>query len=90
MSTTALSKPLRRLPFQWRHLLYLPLILMSIFYLIPVFGVGAGAVAGDRLGAGQWLGALVVIGAVAAITDIRSSASCRTPSWVESMPSQVE
>jgi len=37
MSTTALSKPLRRLPFQWRHLLYLPLILMSIFYLIPLY-----------------------------------------------------
>jgi drug/metabolite transporter (DMT)-like permease len=48
------------------------------FYLIPVFGVGAGAVAGDRLGAGQWLGAAIVVGAVALIS-IRTAAAPAIP-----------
>jgi probable blue pigment (indigoidine) exporter len=38
------------------------------FYLIPVFGVAAATAFGDRLGAIQWVGALMVILAVAAIT----------------------
>jgi len=38
------------------------------FYLIPVFGVAAALPLGDRLSAGQWVGAAVVVGAVAAIT----------------------
>ena len=37
------------------------------FYLIPLFGVGAATVAGERLGPTQELGALVVIVAVAAV-----------------------
>jgi probable blue pigment (indigoidine) exporter len=37
------------------------------FYLIPVFGVGAALLLGERLGPAQWAGAAVVVGAVAAI-----------------------
>jgi drug/metabolite transporter (DMT)-like permease len=37
------------------------------FYLIPVFGLTGAALFGERLGGPQWLGALVVIAAVAAI-----------------------
>ncbi len=37
------------------------------FYLIPVFGVGAALLFGERLGPAQWVGAAVVVGAVAAI-----------------------
>jgi len=48
------------------------------FYLIPVFGLGAGFVAGERLGTGQWMGAAIVVGAVAAIT-IRGSAVAGPP-----------
>jgi probable blue pigment (indigoidine) exporter len=40
----------------------------SSFYLIPVFGVAGGWLAGERLEPLQWLGASVVIVAVAAIT----------------------
>jgi drug/metabolite transporter (DMT)-like permease len=47
------------------------------FYLIPVFGMGAGALAGDRLSAVQWLGAIVVVGAVGAITIRTATASAR-------------
>ncbi len=35
------------------------------FYLIPVFGIGAAYLAGDRLAPAQWIGALVVVVAVA-------------------------
>ena len=38
------------------------------FYLIPVFGVAAAFLFGDRLGPLQWAGAAVVVSAVAAIT----------------------
>lgn len=38
------------------------------FYLIPVFGVAAAGVFGDRLASLQWIGALVVVTAVAGIT----------------------
>ena len=37
MTSTALPKPRRPFVFQWRYLLYLPLIFMSIFYLIPIY-----------------------------------------------------
>ena len=37
MTSTALPKPHRPFVFQWRYLLYLPLIFMSIFYLIPIY-----------------------------------------------------
>jgi drug/metabolite transporter (DMT)-like permease len=37
------------------------------FYLIPVFGLGAASLFGERLVAPQWVGAAVVIAAVAAI-----------------------
>jgi drug/metabolite transporter (DMT)-like permease len=40
----------------------------STFYLIPLFGVAAAAVAGERLQPLQWLGAVLVVLAVAAIT----------------------
>jgi drug/metabolite transporter (DMT)-like permease len=35
--------------------------------LIPVFGVAAGYLVGDRLEPPQWLGALVIVAATAAI-----------------------
>ena len=44
------------------------------FYLIPVFGVGAALLFGDRLGPAQWAGAAVVVVAVAAIT-VRTAGS---------------
>jgi glucose/mannose transport system permease protein len=37
MTSTALSKPHRPFVFQWRYLLYLPLVFMAIFYLIPIY-----------------------------------------------------
>jgi probable blue pigment (indigoidine) exporter len=43
-------------------------IAAASFYLIPIVGVTAGAVLlGERLGMSQWVGALVVLGAVLAI-----------------------
>ena len=49
----------------------------SSFYLIPVIGVALASAAGERLDPIQWLGAVVVVGAVALITvvGIRASAS---------------
>ena len=38
------------------------------FYLVPVFGVAVAAVFGDRLGFSQWVGAAIVVGAVALLT----------------------
>ena len=38
-----------------------------VFYLIPVFGIAAGTVLGERLEPRQWVGAAIVIGAVALI-----------------------
>ncbi len=46
------------------------------FYLIPVFGVGAAFLFGERLGPAQWAGAAVVVGAVALIT-VRTAGSPR-------------
>lgn len=37
------------------------------FYLVPIFGIAAGLVYGERLDGPQWVGAAVVIGAVAVI-----------------------
>ena len=42
----------------------------SSFYLIPVIGVALASVAGERLEPLQWLGATVVVAAVAAITVV--------------------
>jgi drug/metabolite transporter (DMT)-like permease len=42
------------------------------FYLIPVFGVGAATLLGDRLAPLQWVGAIVVVIAVGAVT-VRST-----------------
>lgn len=40
----------------------------SSFYLIPVFGIAGGALLlGERLSEGQWLGAVIVLGAVTTI-----------------------
>jgi drug/metabolite transporter (DMT)-like permease len=38
------------------------------FYLVPVFGVALASVVGERLAPVQWLGAAIVVAAVAAIT----------------------
>jgi len=38
-----------------------------VFYLIPVFGIAAGTVLGERLEPRQWVGAAIVISAVALI-----------------------
>jgi len=38
------------------------------FYLVPVFGVALASVVGERLEPVQWLGAVLVVGAVAGIT----------------------
>jgi drug/metabolite transporter (DMT)-like permease len=38
------------------------------FFLIPIFGVTGGLLAGERLEAIQWLGAILVVAAVAVIT----------------------
>lgn len=43
-------------------------IAAASFYLIPVFGLAGGWVIGERLGIQQWIGAAVVVVAVAAIT----------------------
>ncbi len=48
------------------------------FYLIPVFGVAAASLAGERMEALQWAGAAVVVVAVAAIT-VRSAAGDAVP-----------
>jgi drug/metabolite transporter (DMT)-like permease len=42
------------------------------FYLIPVFGVAAASLVGERLDPAQWVGAIVVAGAVAVI-GVRSA-----------------
>ena len=39
------------------------------FDLVPIFGIAAGLVYGERLDAPQWVGAAVVIGAVALIAS---------------------
>ena len=41
------------------------------FFLIPIFGVTGGLLAGERLEPIQWLGAVLVVGAVALITTRR-------------------
>jgi probable blue pigment (indigoidine) exporter len=43
------------------------------FYLIPIFGVAGGWLAGERLEAAQWIGALLVVTGVALITTRRRS-----------------
>jgi drug/metabolite transporter (DMT)-like permease len=43
-------------------------IAAAAFYLIPVFGLAGAWFTGERLGAGQWLGAAIVVAAVALIT----------------------
>lgn len=43
-------------------------IAASAFYLIPVFGIAGAWLTGERLAAGQWLGAAIVIAAVVFIT----------------------
>jgi drug/metabolite transporter (DMT)-like permease len=43
-------------------------IAASAFYLIPVFGIAGAWVTGERLAAGQWLGAAIVVAAVISIT----------------------
>ena len=52
-------------------------IAAASFYLIPVFGVAGGWLAGERLEPLQWLGAILVVVSVAAIT-IRGGADPRT------------
>jgi probable blue pigment (indigoidine) exporter len=54
------------------------------FYLIPVFGVGAAFLLGERLGPAQWAGAAVVVGAVAAITVRTADSTGRLSAPAES------
>ena len=53
----------------------------SFITLVPVFGVGAGYLAGERLTAQQWLGAVVVIIAIAVVAVQQS-----TPDDARSQP----
>jgi drug/metabolite transporter (DMT)-like permease len=48
------------------------------FYLVPVFGVALASVVGERLEPVQWLGAVLVVGAVAAITMRPARRASRT------------
>lgn len=50
------------------------------FYLIPVFGVGAATLLGDRLAPLQWIGAIVVVLAVGAVTVRSASGQAAEPS----------
>ena len=50
------------------------------FFLIPIFGVAGGLLAGERLEPIQWLGAVVVVAAVAFITTRRVGAGADQPS----------
>jgi drug/metabolite transporter (DMT)-like permease len=56
----------------WFYLSGLRFVTASVaamaFYLIPVFGVAAAAVYGERLGLAQWIGAAIVVAAVAMLT----------------------
>jgi len=52
------------------------------FYLIPVFGVAAATLLGDRLAPVQWVGAIVVVIAVGAVT-VRSVAPEAGPAIAE-------
>ncbi len=56
----------------WFYLAGLRFVPASIaavaFYLIPVFGVAAAAVFGDRLEPTQWIGAAIVVAAIATLT----------------------
>jgi probable blue pigment (indigoidine) exporter len=47
--------------------------------LIPVFGVAAGYLVGERLDPRQWVGALVIVAATAAIAWRHRIASTTTP-----------
>ena len=50
------------------------------FYLIPIIGVTAGALLlGERLEPQQWVGALIVIGAVLAIARQQVSTTTEAP-----------
>jgi len=48
--------------------------------LIPVFGVAAGHLVGERLGLRQWLGAVVIVAATAAIAARDYAEGKRSPS----------
>lgn len=50
------------------------------FYLIPVFGVAGAWLTGERMAAVQWVGAVVVVGAVALITTRLGSEARDQPS----------
>ena len=50
------------------------------FYLVPVFGVALASIVGERLEPIQWLGAVLVVGAVAAITMRRGTADASVAS----------
>ncbi len=56
----------------WFYLSGLRFVAASVaamaFYMIPVFGVASAAAYGERLGLAQWIGAAIVVSAVAALT----------------------
>lgn len=71
----------------WLYLTGLLVVPASVaavsFYLIPVFGVAAASLTGERLETLQWAGAAVVVAAVAAIA-VRSPATSSAPAGTES------
>ena len=60
----------------------------SSFYLIPVIGIALASLTGERLDPAQWLGAAVVVGAVATITYLGVRAG-RDGDAAEAQPSSA-
>jgi len=56
------------------------------FYLIPIFGVVGAWLAGERLQPIQWLGAILVVASVAAITSARQPSSAAPSTQIAMTP----
>jgi drug/metabolite transporter (DMT)-like permease len=80
VASAALSGLLYYAAAYWLYLTGLRAVPASVaavsFYLIPVFGVGVASLVGERLAPVQWIGAILVIAAVAVIT-VRTAAAPR-------------
>jgi drug/metabolite transporter (DMT)-like permease len=59
------------------------------FYLIPIFGVAGAWLAGERLQPIQWLGAILVVVSVAAITTLRQPSSAAASAQIAMTPSEA-